>query len=338
MEQPPILGRPRWPGSPQEPPAEQPQSPGPQQPQTPPTAPAHDPSQASASPPAAGRPSTDPPAADLPATGSPAAGSPAAWPPEPPTSPPPADWQAPEPTPPGQRRSMRQMVLGTAGVALIALIACNGGLLWLYQHSSLGVVITLGTFIAAGAAAWLALKAGVFTGIFAAGITLVGLVLLSLIGLLYYTGERGRTSTIVSSGTAIAVIVSMIGAYGFLTWDYHETTYRAPYVEPPQDAVYWLIEGQAATRLTREPRGQRAGNSGRYTDRRRHRDDQRDRRLRREGDQGPRDVDVPSRKGHRRRILARLPHRPPWLIDSSPAPQQLSTGMNSWCPQRWSRR
>ncbi len=171
---------------------------------------------------------------------------------------------------------MRQMVLGTAGVALIALIACNGGLLWLYQHSSLGVVITLGTFIAAGAAAWLrnrgkqlaaivlyvqvlvgvsavvgtlvALKAGVFTGIFAAGITLVGLVLLSLIGLLYYTGERGRTSTIVSSGTAIAVVVSMIGAYGFLTWDYHETTYRAPYVEPPQDAVYWLIEdGQTYT-------------------------------------------------------------------------------------------
>jgi hypothetical protein len=171
---------------------------------------------------------------------------------------------------------MRQMVLATAGVALIALIACNGGLFWLYQHSSLGVVITLGTFIAAGAAAWLrnrgkqlaaivlyvqglvgvsavvgtlvALKAGVFTGIFAAGITLVGLVLLSLIGLLYYTGERGRTSIIVSSGTAIAVVVSMIGAYGFLTWDYHETTYRTPYVEPPQDAVYWLIEdGQTYT-------------------------------------------------------------------------------------------
>ena len=171
---------------------------------------------------------------------------------------------------------MRQMVLATAGVALVALIACNGGLFWLYQHSSLGVVVTLATFIAAGAAAWLrnrskqlaaivlyvqvlvgisagvgtlvALKAGVFTGIFAAGITLVGLVLLSSIGLLYYTGERSRNSTVASLGTAIAVAVSMIGAYGFLTWDYHETTYRAPYVEPPQDAVYWLIEdGQTYT-------------------------------------------------------------------------------------------
>ena len=179
---------------------------------------------------------------------------------------------------------MRQMVLGTAGVALIALIACDGGLLWLYQHSSLGVVITLGTFIAAGAAAWLrnrgkqlaaivlyvqvlvgvsavvgtlvALKAGVFTGIFAAGITLVGLVLLSLIGLLYYTGEHGRTSTIVSSGTAIAVVVSMIGAYGFLTWDYHETTYRAPYVKPPQRIVYYLIDkGQYYTGDEADPSG-----------------------------------------------------------------------------------
>jgi hypothetical protein len=186
------------------------------------------------------------------------------------------------------------MVLGTAGVALIALIACNGGLFWLYQHSSLGVVITLGTFIAAGAAAWLrnrgkqlaaivlyvqvlvgisavvgtlvALKAGFFIGIFAAGITLLGLVLLSLIGLLYYTGDRNRTSTVLSMGTAIAVVSSMITAYVFLTWNYHETIYRPPYVAPPERSVDFLIEtGQYYTGDPDEVEPEAEGSFKRYT-------------------------------------------------------------------------
>jgi hypothetical protein len=142
--------------------------------------------------------------------------------------------------------SVRGMALTTAAVAVVVLAGCNGLLVWLYQHSSIGVVVTLGTFIAGVSLAWLrnrsrqltaivlyvqalmvasivvgvlvGLNAGVATGVLAAGITFVGLVLLSLIGLLYYTGERKPFATTVCLGTVIAVVAAMVVAYAFLSW------------------------------------------------------------------------------------------------------------------------
>ncbi len=165
---------------------------------------------------------------------------------------------------------MRGIALATAGVAVAVLALCNGLLLWLYQHSSLAVVVTLGTFVAGVALTWLrsrsrqltvivlyvqvlmavsilvgiliGLRAGIATGVLAGGITLAGLLLLSFVGLLYYTGERKPVAKVVSLGTAVAVVVAMAVAYTFLSWGHHATTYRPPYEEPPGDAVYWLIE------------------------------------------------------------------------------------------------
>jgi len=165
------------------------------------------------------------------------------------TGPPAGGPSAPDPAPAVASRqpSIRGMTLATAAVAIAVLTVCNGLLLWLYQHSSLGVVVTLGTFLAGGSLAWLrnrsrqltaivlyvqalivasivvgvlvGLNAGVATGILAAGITLVGLVLLSLIGLLYYTGERKPFATTVCLGTAIAVVAAMVAAYAFVSWN-----------------------------------------------------------------------------------------------------------------------
>jgi len=165
---------------------------------------------------------------------------------------------------------VRGMALATAGVAIAVLALCNGLLLWLYQHSSLAVVVTLGTFVAGVALTWLrsrsrqltaiviyvqvlmavsilvgiliGLGVGVATGVLAGGITLAGLLLLSLVGLLYHTGERKPIAKVTSLGTAVAIVVAMTVGYTFLSWGYHATTYRAPYEEPPRDAVYWLIE------------------------------------------------------------------------------------------------
>ncbi|HEX6076091.1 MAG TPA: hypothetical protein VFZ32_12605 [Micromonosporaceae bacterium] len=195
-----------------------------------------------------------------PILGRPKPDQPAPGPPEP----------EPKPVLAEHQRSVRGAALITAGVAVVVLAACNGLLLWLYQHSSLGVVITLGTFVAGVSLAWLrnrsrqltaivlyvqalmvvsvvagvlvGLTAGVVTGVLAGGITLAGLLLLSLIGLLHFTGERKPFATTVSLGTAVAVVATMIGAYGFLSWDYYTTTYRAPYVKPPQRIVYYLID------------------------------------------------------------------------------------------------
>ncbi len=165
---------------------------------------------------------------------------------------------------------MRGMALATAGVAIAVLALCNGLLLWLYQHSSLAVVVTLGTFVAGVALTWLrnrsrqltaivlyvqvliavsilvgiliGVRAGIATGVLAGGITLAGLLLLSLVGLLYYTGERKPIAKVVSLGTAVALVVAMAVAYTFLSWGYHAPTRRTAYVAPPGRSVDFLIE------------------------------------------------------------------------------------------------
>ncbi|MGH3728464.1 MAG: hypothetical protein ACRDTU_06895 [Micromonosporaceae bacterium] len=157
----------------------------------------------------------------------------------------------------------------TAGAALVALAACNGLLLWVYDHSSLGVVITLGTFIAAVSLTWLrgrsrqlttiivyvqallvvsivvgamvATSSDVFTGILAGGITLVGLVLLSVTGFVFVTGERTRRRTAVALGAATAVVLTMAGSYVYLSLDYQPPGYVEPYVAPPEESVDFLI-------------------------------------------------------------------------------------------------
>lgn len=273
MEQPPILGRPTWPGAKRD--------------ETPTGEPAR--ALGDEPNPHASTESEPAPVSDASGHHEEPAAAPAeptsaldhAAPAQPPiltrpndTPPPPgqASWP-PAPAAPGtdeQRRSVRSLVLVSSGVAISVLAVCNGMLLWLYQHSSLGVVITLGTFIAAGALAWLrtrsrqltmivlyaqalvavsavvgvlvALKAGVWTGVLAGGITLAGLTALSVIGLLYYTGERKRVTSAVALGTAVAVVASMAGAYAYLSWDYYESTYVAPHVDPPEVSVEYLIE------------------------------------------------------------------------------------------------
>jgi hypothetical protein len=162
------------------------------------------------------------------------------------------------------------MALATAGVAIAVLAGCNGLLLWLYQHSSLAVVVTLGTFVAGVALTWLrsrsrqltaivlymqalmavsilvgiliGLHAGVATGVLAGGITLGGLLLLSLIGLLYYTGERRPVAKVAALGIAVAVVVAMVAAYTLLSWDYHAASRRTAYVAYPVRSVDFLIE------------------------------------------------------------------------------------------------
>ncbi|MGH3714949.1 MAG: hypothetical protein ACRDT4_16025 [Micromonosporaceae bacterium] len=160
-----------------------------------------------------------------------------------------------------------------AGSALAALAVCNGLLLWVYDHSSLGVVITLATFVAAASLAWLrnrgrqltmiiiylqvlmvvaivigtvvAMYSDVPTGILAGGISLVGLVLLSLIGFFFATGERTQRNTAIALGAAVAVVLSMTGAYVYLGRDYQRSNYVAPYVAPPERSVDILIaDGQ----------------------------------------------------------------------------------------------
>lgn len=162
------------------------------------------------------------------------------------------------------------MVLVTGGAALAALAACNGLLLWVYDHSSLGVVITLATFIAAVSLAWLRNRgrqlttiivylqvlmaisivvgalvtagADLPTGVLSGGITLVGLVLLSLIGLVYYTGERSQHDTALAVGAALAVALTLAGSYVYLARDYQRENYVAPYVTPPEESVHFLIK------------------------------------------------------------------------------------------------
>lgn len=171
---------------------------------------------------------------------------------------------------------MRGMALATAGVAIAVLAPCNGLLLWLYQHSSLAVVVTLGTFVAGVALTWLrsrsrqltaivlyvqalmvasilvgiliGLRVGVATGVLAGGITLAGLLLLSLVGLLYYTGERKPVAKVVSLGTAVALIVAMAVAYTFLSWGYQATGRTRAAEVTPEQSVYFLInDGQYFT-------------------------------------------------------------------------------------------
>jgi hypothetical protein len=165
---------------------------------------------------------------------------------------------------------VRGIALATAGVAIAVLALCNGLLLWLYQHSSLAVVVTLGTFVAGVALTWLrsrsrqltaiviyvqalmaasilvgiliGLRAGIATGVLAGGITLAGLLLLSLVGLLYHTGERKPVAKVISLGTTVAIVVAMGVAYTFLSWGYQATTRRPTYVAPPGRSVDFLVE------------------------------------------------------------------------------------------------
>ncbi|MGH3737245.1 MAG: hypothetical protein ACRDT6_16755 [Micromonosporaceae bacterium] len=217
-------------------------------------------------PPILGRPAGAPPPSDP----DPQAGhAPGGALPDAPAWPPPE--QPPEPAE-ADLRSTRSTLLVAGGVALASLAVCNGVLLWVYDHSSLGVVITLGIFIATVSLAWLrnkgrqltavvvglqALMAASIvvgaivtarsdlpTGILAGGITLAGLVLLSLIGFHYYTGERRQRDTAIALGTAVAVALTMIGGYVYLARDHERTTdaANAPYVAPPEESVHFLIK------------------------------------------------------------------------------------------------
>jgi hypothetical protein len=194
--------------------------------------------------------------------------------PAPPSTPP--AQPGPELARPEDNRSVRGMALATAGVAIAVLALCNGLLLWLYQHSSLAVVVTLGTFVAGAALTWLrnrgrqltaivlyvqalmvvsilvgiliGLRAGVATGVLAGGITLAGLLLLSLVGLLYYTGEHKPVAKAVSLGTAVAVVVAMVLAYTFLSWGHQATGRNRTAEVTPEQSVYFLVnDGQYFT-------------------------------------------------------------------------------------------
>jgi hypothetical protein len=168
------------------------------------------------------------------------------------------------------------MALATAGVAIAVLALCNGLLLWLYQHSSLAVVVTLGTFVAGVALTWLrsrsrqltaiviyvqalmvasilvgiliGLRAGIATGVLAGGITFAGLLLLSLVGLLYHTGERKPVAKVTSLGTTVAIVVAMAVGYTFLSWGYQATGRNRVTEVTPEQSVYFLVkDGQYFT-------------------------------------------------------------------------------------------
>ncbi|MGH3737247.1 MAG: hypothetical protein ACRDT6_16770 [Micromonosporaceae bacterium] len=188
--------------------------------------------------------------------------------PAPTSDPAPASWQPDAGS--EERRATRRTLLLTGGVALAALAVCNGVLLWVYDNSTLGVVITLGTFVAAVSLAWLrnkgrqltvivvglqalmaasivvgalvAAASDVPTGILAGGITLVGLVLLSVIGFVFATGERTQRRTAVAAGTAVAVALSMAGAYALLMHDPERARREAPFVAPAEDSVFFLVK------------------------------------------------------------------------------------------------
>jgi hypothetical protein len=132
-------------------------------------------------------------------------------------------------------------VITLAGLTLLSLI---GWLYYAHHGTPLAAATALGAALATLAVSvvvgiLVALEVGIFTGILAGGITLAGLMLLSLIGVLHYTRKRLTKSA--SLGMALAVVALMIGAYASLSQDY-KTTYRPPYVSPPNQSVYFLIE------------------------------------------------------------------------------------------------
>ncbi len=128
------------------------------------------------------------------------------------------------------------------GLTLLSLI---GWLYYAHHGTPLAVATALVTALATLAVSavvgtLVALEVGISTGVIASGITLIGLMLLSSIGVLHYTLKR--LTKLASLCMALVVVVSMIGAYTLLTRDYSTTTRRLPYVATPHRSVYFLIE------------------------------------------------------------------------------------------------
>lgn len=178
-------------------------------------------------------------------------------------------------------RSTRSMVLTIALVAVAGLAVCNGLLIWVYIHSDLSVVVTLGIFLTVLALGGLRnrgsqVKAIVFyaqfllvlsaivgffagragesvaVGILTGGITFTGLAVLSALAFWFYTGERRSNDKVMFAGVSIAIVAAMVGSFGYLTWDHKQAVERERaseiYVMPPEESVYWLIKnGQSYT-------------------------------------------------------------------------------------------